>query len=110
MRWRARAWKIAFFVALLAVTWLLLTPRPPGPDLFEGADKLVHLALFAGLGVLALRAYADRPRWGIFVALVVYGGCIEVAQLRTGRAAEWLDLAADVVGASIVWLAPRRRG
>lgn len=105
-RWSERAWKLALFAALLAVTWLFLTPsppEPPGPDLAL-MDKLQHALLFAGLALLAVRAYPDRPRWGIAAALVVYGVCIEIAQPRTGRAFDLLDILADAVGTSVLLL------
>lgn len=102
--WRTRAWKVAFFAALLALTWALLTPEPPGPDAapFPHADKLQHAIAFALVGLLAARAYEDRPRWGVFAALVFYGACIEVAQREVGRTFDLLDLAADGLGALAV--------
>ena len=107
--WKERAWKLAFYAALLAATWGLLTPSPPA--IGEGipfVDKLQHVVLFAALALLGTRAYADRPRWGIVAALVFYGACIEIAQLRSGRSFELLDILADAVGALAVYLAPRR--
>ncbi|HET6404520.1 MAG TPA: VanZ family protein [Candidatus Thermoplasmatota archaeon] len=109
-RWRDRLWKLALFALLLAATVVLLAPDAPavGPS-FPFVDKLQHLVLFAGLALVASRAYADKPRWGIAVALVFYGACIELAQARVGRHFELLDLAADALGALAVYLAPRVR-
>lgn len=109
MSWRMRAWRGAFFAVLLAATWLLLRPSAGGPDPFPGWDKLAHALLFAGLALLAARAYRGHPRWGVFAALAVYGACVEIAQLRVGRSGEVLDLAADAVGAAAVFLLPARR-
>lgn len=107
-RWRERIWKLLFFAALLGVTWLFLTPSPPKPGAdLPLADKLYHVVLFAGLALLAGRAYTDKPRWGIFAALVVYGLCIELGQWRTGRSPEALDVLADAVGALAVHLSRR---
>lgn len=108
--WRERAWLVGFYAMLLAVTGVLLAPLPPAGAEVEdipGVDKLTHAVLFAGLALVAGRAYRDRPRWGIFAALVFYGGCIEIAQGRTGRTPELLDLLADAVGAAAVFLSPR---
>lgn len=109
MSWAERAWKGALLLALSATTWLLLTPSPPevGGGL-PYVDKLEHLALFAALALLAARAYADRPRWGVFAALVFYGACIEIAQPRTGRDFELFDLVADALGAAVVFLLQQR--
>lgn len=102
-------WKGALFAALLAATWLFLTPAPPAPPpAVPYLDKLAHLGVFAALALLAARAYPTHPRAGVFAALLLYGLAIEVAQPRTGRAFELLDLAADALGAAAVWLAPRR--
>lgn len=108
-RWRERAWKLSFFGALLAATWVFLTPIAPsvGPA-FRFADKLQHLVLFAILALFGSRAYVDRPRWGLVAALVFYGACIEIAQLRSGRSFEVLDIVADAIGSLAVFLAPRR--
>ena len=75
---------------------------------FPLADKVQHVVLFAALALLAALAWRDKPRWGIFAALVVYGAAIELAQSRTGRSGELLDLAADALGAAAVFLLSRR--
>lgn len=107
--WREAAWKGLLFVALLAATWVLLTPAPPAVGSgVAHVDKLQHALLFAALGLLAARAYATHPRAGVYAALVLYGLAIEIAQPRTGRAFDLLDAVADAVGALAVWLVPRR--
>lgn len=108
-RWADRAWKGAFLVALLAATWLLLSRAAPpiGPSI-PYVDKLQHAALFAALALLAARAYADRPRWGIAGALIFYGVCIEIAQPRIGRDFELLDIVADALGTLALFLVPKR--
>lgn len=91
MRW-------LFWLALIAITLLALSPRPPAvADL--GWDKLNHLAAFALLGLLARLAWpAQRlARW--LLGLLVYGGLLEIAQgLTPNRQAEWADLLADALG------------
>ena len=103
-----RLWKPVFFVALLAATWGMLTPRPPVPVGPAGVDKLEHTALFAALALLAGLAYREKPRWAIVAALVIYGACIEIAQTRTGRSGEILDLVADAAGSLAVYALPHR--
>lgn len=110
-RWAGRAWKGALLVALLALTWILLTPAPPETP---GAalplfDKLQHAIAFALLALLAAKAYPDKPRWGVAAALVFYGLSIEIAQPRSGREFEILDVVADALGSLAVYLAPRVR-
>lgn len=104
-------WKGAFYAGVFATMLYLLSPAPPGGELFERpfVDKLGHVAIFAVLALLGRRAYPENPAWGIAVALVVLGGAIEYAQPRAGRSADVLDLFADAVGASAAFLPFRRR-
>ncbi len=81
---------------------LFLGTRAPGdlPSAPAGFDKLAHLAFYAVLGVFVARA---GGRWTLcmLVGLVV-GATDEWLQSGVvGRAAEWLDLVADVVGAGL---------
>lgn len=105
---RSVVWKAIAAAALLGATVALLDPRGGivGPS-FPFADKLQHVALFAALALLAAFAWRDKPRWGIFAALVLYGAAIEVAQAHTGRSGEALDLLADALGASVVFALSR---
>lgn len=76
---------------------LALYPDTPGPSLAYG-DKLGHLAAFAVLGAWfgALRRGAFL---GVGLALLAYGGLIEVLQsLTPSRRPEWADLMANLVG------------
>jgi VanZ family protein len=81
-------------------------------------DKLIHLALFLVMAILAERSLAAFPRLrrtvlAAFLAASAYGALAEAAQLAwTDRTAEWGDLAADVAGAgwAAALIARRRRG
>ena len=91
-----RFWQALLPVLLVVVAWLAMTPQPP-PELTLGWDKLNHGSAFVALALLALLAY---------------GGLIEVAQwFVPGRAGEWADLLADAVGlaigAALAWLVLR---
>jgi len=122
----------AALVAILAAYWLALivgthTPRPPQVLLHANvSDKLLHLAAYAGLALLACLNIAFR--WGLSwrrlmavpLALAAYGVLDEVTQIPVGRECELLDWAADVIGATAglamfaaaaaIWRRPARRG
>jgi len=108
--------------ATVAVGALLLLPIPTLPGGLEPlaasswADKAVHLALFLALGWLwqrALQSPGERRVVGapaIVLALVAYGGLLELAQGASGyRTASWGDLAADALGAALAVVVTRAR-
>ena len=68
-----------------------------GPDM-PGSDKLYHVLACAALACPLTFA---RPRFMVPVALavVLYGGLIELIQPYVGRSREWADLFADALGA-----------
>jgi VanZ family protein len=96
----ARWWRVALALLLGVITWLALTPAPP-PKADLGWDKLNHLAAFATLALVAvLGRCGSHGRVG--VALLAYGGLIEVLQSFTPtRVGEWPDLLADGVGIAL---------
>lgn len=108
-----RFWQALLLVLLVVVAWLALTPKPP-PEVTLGWDKLNHGSAFVALAFcawLGLGANTWR-RVLALVALLAYGGLIEVAQLFVpGRFGEWADLLADAVGlavgAALAWLVLR---
>lgn len=102
--------RLGFLVVwVVAMLWLSLTPSPPQVPGALGWDKLQHALAYGLLTILVARflvyfSRADKKVWWQAVLIaVLYGGLLEVLQLmaRTGRTAEWWDLAADVVGALI---------
>lgn len=91
------------FVLLAGIVGVLgLLPHPDAVP-SSGWDKLDHAGGFAALMLAALPARLGRtPR--VALALVAYGGAIEVLQLFVpGRSAEWGDLLADAVGVGLGW-------
>ncbi len=95
--WR---WRCLLAALALTVSWLALSPAPPGV-LDSGWDKLNHAAAFAVLTLVALFAFPRSPRrpWLVLAGLLCFGGAIEIAQSFTPtRNAEWGDLLADAVG------------
>ena len=108
--------RLAFWPCLAAVTLLSLMPTDfLQPPVFSLWDKAQHAAGFAGLTAVGLLAFPQRP-WRLMLALLLFGGAIEVAQAATGwRQGDWLDLLADAVGIVIggglfQWLGRRDRG
>ena len=105
----------------LAILWLTLAPKPLGdmkPELFPGADKVVHAIMFGGL---ALVIYIDRSRskgWSVLsaayvitamFAVMLFGAGIEFLQdmMGSGRSFDVNDIWADVAGAALtalLWL------
>jgi VanZ family protein len=73
------------------------------------SDKVAHVAAYAVLGVLALRAFHGGLNWlgawptaGAFLLTVAYGALDEVHQVRVpGRVAGWDDWLADCLGAGL---------
>jgi VanZ family protein len=81
--------------------------RPPVPDRLS--DKSWHGAAYAGLGLIALRAFAGAELAGVTVRTslsaislaTVYGASDEVHQMFVAeRTADMRDLVADAAGAA----------
>ena len=96
----------------LAALWtlgVLVVCLIPGEDIpvvaFALTDKLVHVAMFAGFGVLWLRA-APARRLGVFGWGVGFAVLIEVLQggiPSIHRSGDPLDVVADVVGLALAF-------
>jgi VanZ family protein len=87
-----------FAVVVLVSLAVLFAPQSDVPPAPPGVDKLVHLALFAGLALTG--RWAGIGRRVLAAGLVVYAAVSEVVQgvtplARTASVADWL---ADVVG------------
>ena len=86
--------------------------KPDKFELFENADKLIHLIMYFGLTVVLLFEYrlAQAEKWSkqyiISLYPVILGALIEILQhyLTEGRSGEWLDLVANVTGILIALL------
>jgi VanZ family protein len=109
-----RAWALTGLWALVIFALSSIPGRAlPPVQLFAGIDKVVHLAIYAGLGALAF--VAARKTWTfsgpstvmLATALaLVYGVTDEVHQLFVpARSADPLDVAADGLGALLGTLA-----
>ena len=84
----------------LAVIIAVLTLAPMPSSGPAGSDKIYHVLAFA---CLAFPLPLVRPRLALWVLLAVtaYGGMIEMIQPLFGRQAEWADLIADGIGATL---------
>lgn len=110
---QSRWFKLGFWVLLLGVVVLSLLPGEYLPPQTASIwDKAQHASAFAVLGAWGLLAYPRQP-WRVLIALLAFGGAIELAQASTTwRFGDWQDLLADavglVIGAVLAWW-PRRR-
>lgn len=85
-------------------------PRPPA---YPGEDKVVHFLLYAILGLWILRAALARGRGHArsvaFVLAALYGLFDEFHQsFVPQRTPSGLDWVADILGAAVVFVTPRR--
>ncbi len=94
-----------------ALFWLSSQPLtlPPTP-LFPGADKVVHMILYAGLAVLVFltlhhsgRNHSPAVQYGIpIIFCLLYGISDEIHQLFVPtRSFDLLDILADTLGAAL---------
>ncbi|MGB8437234.1 MAG: VanZ family protein [Burkholderiales bacterium] len=103
------------FVAMVAALFYA-SAKPAGlPLIAPPLDKLVHFGYYAVLTMLLIVAAGGR---GVLIAALVVigvGAADELFQSTVPqRTADWLDFAADIVGALVaaaafVWLARRAR-
>ena len=87
-----------FWPAVVLVIWGELTPNPP--DIMPGvSDKLLHFMAYFGLSGLAITAIGlKRASLFVILALIAFGGALEILQAYTGRDPELLDEVANAIG------------
>ncbi len=98
-------------MALVAVA--SLWPLPPGPQVGHW-DKVVHLGMYLGMGLLTPWRLGRGRFWWSLVLLAAVGAALEVAQeaMGLGRHADLLDELVNTAGAALglglrAWLAGR---
>ena len=92
---------LAFGVTVLLQVVVLYSPSTGGPPPFPHADKLVHVVVFALVGLTGrLTGIGWLP---LGVGLLAHGVVSEVVQgaVLDGRSGSGWDLLADAVGAAI---------
>ncbi|MCE0767213.1 VanZ family protein [Pseudonocardia kujensis] len=93
--------RLSFGLAALVSLVVLFMPASGVPSAPPGVDKLVHLGVFALLGLTG--RWAGVPPLPLVLGLAGYAGLSEVLQgvLPIGRDAELLDAVVDCVGVSL---------
>ena len=102
--------RILFLAYLFLIIFLSLSPPSQFPKtiLFHGADKLIHLLMYAGLAWMLMWAFykghlSKLIRVFLFLSIPVWGILMEIMQLfmHQGRSFSWFDILANFVGAGI---------
>ena len=98
LRYR-RLWFCAGVAIAIAVAVLSLMPGRHVPDV-NVSDKIKHFAAFTMLAFWFGSILVRRDLPWIVLALLAFGGAIELAQeaMPWGRRAEWSDVVADGIG------------
>lgn len=98
LRYR-RLWFGVGVLIALAVAVVCLVPGRKLPDV-RVSDKMEHLLAFAMLAFWFGSILVRRDFFWLAVALIAFGGLIELAQgaMRFGREADIKDLLADSIG------------
>jgi len=99
-------WAGAAFATTVGVSlYVLFWPDPGGSGVtVPGADKAVHLLLFAALAATGRLRFG--PLRSVLAVVLAYAAVSEVVQAiaLTRRSGDLPDLLADVVGAGVGWL------
>jgi hypothetical protein len=96
--------RAVFGTALLVHLVVLYAPRAPATPGPVWIDKVVHLIIFAAVGVSAV--WAGLPRGPVLGLLLVHAGVSEVVQgtLLPDRSGDVYDALADAVGVLLAWI------
>jgi len=88
-----------FWPGLMLVVWGELKPSTH-PLEFTLWDKLLHFTAYFGLAAMATMALrpSRKAAWAV-LALIVFGGVMEIVQGMVGRDADILDELANSLGA-----------
>ena len=102
-----RLWWVGGWLGIVATLALSLMPPTLG-DTDSHTDKLVHMAGYAVL-MFWWAQLIRFPRWRLALAVVLFGGAIELLQgLTPDRMPDLLDVLANTAGVLLGWFAARR--
>jgi VanZ family protein len=101
LRYR-RLWFVLGLVLAAVVVTLSLLPTRDLPDI-KLSDKLEHMLAYVMLAFWFGSLVVRRDYFWLIVALVAFGGLIELVQgwMGLGRQADLHDLAADAIGIAV---------
>lgn len=98
MKWTTTVALYLFWPAVALVCWGELTPHPPRWTA-QFWDKSLHFTAYFGLAAMATLILGIRRRLlAALVALIVFGGLLEILQGYTGRDPDLLDELANTIG------------
>ena len=97
--------RLVFGLSIAVLTAASLTPIDQlPPQVMDVWDKAQHAIGFGWLALWGLLAFPHHAKH-VAIALLLWGGVIELLQLATGwRYGEWLDWMADGIGILLVYL------
>ena len=96
-------------MVVLLSGYVLFAPSAGGSVSFPGADKLVHLALFALLAATTRWRFGQAT--GLLAAVAAYAVVSELVQglVLAERSGDVRDVVADLLGAGLGWWWAGRR-
>jgi VanZ family protein len=98
----ASFWYVIGSLLVLLVTYTSLAPASELPQVALN-DKVEHALAYAGMALWFGGLLQRRHYLLLAIALIVFGGAIEIAQgaMQLGRTADVLDWAADSAGVAL---------
>lgn len=89
-----------FWPGVALIAWGELTSHPPELGGILAWDKADHFIAYFGLASMATLVIGLRPRLAMAILGVIFlSGALEVVQAFVGRDAEFMDFAANTLGA-----------
>jgi hypothetical protein len=97
-----RLLRIAFWTAATIAFVMAILPHPPTIRVW---DKLQHMVAFLVITLLGCAAYPRFSRLKLLLALVAFGGFIEVVQAIPviHRDTDWHDWLADIIAITLAF-------
>ena len=103
-------WLLAGWAMVGVIVYFSLTPAPPLPT-FDFADKLFHVAAYAGLMFWFCQLYSQARTRNLYaLGFAALGTVLEVLQQMGGvRVLDPADMLANITGIGATWLLWRYR-